>query len=84
MIAFILDAIEPLFSSYGTISVFLAGFLEEVIFFIPSSAVFLSSGFFMISPELTFWPALLQAFLKIGILTAAGVSLGSFLVYGLV
>ena len=67
---------ESLLANYGLIGIFLAGFLEEIIAIIPSSLVFLAAGALLVKSG--------GDILLFGILGAAGVTLGSFLIYALV
>lgn len=63
--------------------IFLVGFLEEVIFIIPSQLIFLGVGFFFIDPALPIGRELLVLVIKMSFWGALGVTLGSYLVYGL-
>lgn len=74
---------KQLLENYGSAAVFLLGVLEEVLFFIPSSAVFLAVGFLLINPQISFGMALGEVFLKMAVWGALGITLGSFFVYGL-
>ena len=76
--------LESLFDTYGLLAILLAGFLEEIIFFIPSSVVFLAAGFLAVEPGGDFLSALLATVIKVGLVGAIGVTLGSFVVYWLV
>ena len=68
---------------YGSLAVFIAGLVEEILFIIPSSPLFMAVGFFMIPASLSFWPALLMVLGKMAIWGALGITIGSFLIYGL-
>lgn len=68
--------------NYGILAVFLIGVIEEVFFIIPSSLIFLATGFFIIDPGLSFWPALGSVLFNITVWGALGVTVGSFFVYG--
>ena len=68
---------------YGSVAVFLSGIIEEILFVIPSSPLFMAVGFFMIPASLSFWPALLMVLTKMAIWGALGITIGSFLTYGL-
>ena len=68
---------------YGSLAVFLSGLVEEILFIIPSSPLFVAVGFFMIPASLSFWPALLMVLGKMAIWGALGITIGSFLIYGL-
>ena len=73
--------IESFLTVYGMVAVFLLGILEEIIFFIPMSILFVAAGFFIIDPELKFFQALFAAIWKISIPGALGVVLGGLLIY---
>ena len=68
---------------YGSLAVFLSGLVEEILFIIPSSPLFVAVGFFMIPASLSFWLALLMVLGKMAIWGALGITIGSFLIYGL-
>ena len=78
------ETLEIFIQTHGALAVFLVGILEEVLFVIPSSLVFLGSGFVLIPSTATFVTAFPYAVFKIGIPAAIGVTLGSLFVYGLV
>ena len=73
--------IESFLAVYGIAAVFLIGILEEIIFFIPMSILFVAAGFFIIDPELKLFQALFTAIWKISIPGALGVVLGGLLIY---
>ncbi len=74
---------QDFLTSYGSLAVFLSGLVEEIFFIIPSSPLFVAVGFFMIPASLSFWPALLMVLTKMAIWGALGITIGSFLIYGL-
>ncbi|MDO8584963.1 MAG: VTT domain-containing protein [bacterium] len=76
--------LRELIAAQGALGVFLIGILEEVVFIIPSSLVFLGAGFLLIAPEASFANAVFAALINIGIPAALGVTLGSFFIYGIV
>lgn len=76
--------LRELIAAHGALAVFGIGILEEVIFIIPSSLVFLGAGFLLIPPDVSFGSAVLQSLINIGIPASLGVTLGSFVIYGLV
>lgn len=78
------ETLRVLISTHGALAVFVAGILEEVIFIIPSSLVFLGAGFLLISPDASLWSAVFASFIKIGIPASLGVTIGSLFIYGLV
>lgn len=81
MIAGVVDYLDILINSFGVWGVLGASFLEEIIFFLPSPVVMISSGFFIlegpISPDFFF-----VLFIMIAIPYAIGVTVASFLFYG--
>lgn len=81
MIAEIVDYLDILINSFGVWGVLGASFLEEIIFFLPSPVVMISSGFFIlegpISPDFFF-----VLFIMIAVPYAIGVTVASFLFYG--
>lgn len=70
--------------AYGLAAVFLLGFIEEIVIFIPSSVVFVAIGFLLIDAKLGFFSAIVTAMSKIGTPGALGVTVGSLLIYWLV
>lgn len=79
-----LTIIESFLAAYGMAAIFLAGIVEEIIFFVPLSLTFIAAGFFVIEPQLKIVPALLTAFWKVSLPGAAGIVLGGLVIYGLV
>lgn len=75
--------IQSLLASYGMGAFFLLGFMEEVVFFIPSSLLFLALGFFAINETLSIQPAFFMAFGPIAFAGAFGVLCGAFFMYAL-
>lgn len=75
---------EALILAHGSLAVFFIGILEELIFILPSAAVFFAAGFFLIQESLPFSSALFSSFIKIGIPAGAGVAIGSLFIYGVV
>ncbi len=78
------EVLREVIAAHGALAVFAVGILEEVVFVIPSSLVFLGAGFLLIPPEATFFEAIFASLIKIGIPASLGVTLGSFFIYGLV
>lgn len=76
--------LRELIAAYGALAVFGIGILEEIVFVIPSSLVFLGAGFLLIAPDVSFGSAVFQSLFTIGIPASLGVTLGSFVIYGLV
>src|SRR3989344_1375194 len=83
MIQEIILFIQSFLVSYGTWAFFLLGFMEEVLFLIPSGLLFLAIGFFAIGGAMPFGSALALAFGPIAFAGSAGVLLGASLMYGL-
>lgn len=79
-----IEFLQQFIAEYGIFAVFITGLLEEVLFFIPSSLIFLAAGFFIIPPDVTPVIAVFYSLFYIGLPTALGVTLGAFPVYGLV
>ncbi len=79
----LLSLIEAWLANYGIIAVFLLGVLEEVLFIIPSSLMFLATGFFLIDHSLSFWAALASVLWKLSFWGALGITVGSFFIYGI-
>lgn len=81
MIAGVVEYLEILINSFGFLGVLGASFLEELIFFLPSPVVMISSGFFIlngpVSPDFFF-----VLFIMIAVPYAVGVTLASFIFYG--
>jgi membrane protein DedA with SNARE-associated domain len=84
MIDSYLRIIESFLTVYGIAAVFLSGIIEEVVFFIPLSLIFVATGFFIVGPELKIAPALLTAFWKVSLPGAIGIVFGGLVIYGLV
>ncbi len=68
----------------GAIAIFGIGVLEDFLFFVPSSLVFMGAGFALISQDLNFLSALWLTTIKIGVPASLGVTFGSIFIYGLV
>lgn len=75
--------IQNFLAQYGLPTLFFLGFLEEILFFIPSAFVFVALGFLMIDPQATALTAFAMALGQISLLTSLGVTLGAFCMYGL-
>lgn len=76
------DLFQQFLLRYGAAAVFGAGFLEEVVFIIPSSLVFLAAGFFLVDPGLPWGMAVLLIAVKVAFWGSLGVTFGSYVVYG--
>lgn len=79
-----LKLIESFLAVYGVTAVFLLGIAEEIIFFIPMSLLFVGAGFFLISPNLSFWPALAASFYAVALPATIGVLIGGLVIYWLI
>lgn len=83
MVADVLAFIEKLFQSYGAFGVFVASIIEEVIAPIPSSVVTMSAGFALIPPDASALAGSVALLFVVAIPSAAGMTIGSSVVYGL-
>lgn len=72
---------QSIVSRSGPLGVFLAALLEEIVFFIPSPVVPMAAGFFLLSPNIQLTEAVAQAFLRIALPVALGLTIGSLLPY---
>lgn len=75
--------IQSFLATYGIGAFFILGFMEEVVFFIPSSLLFLALGFFAIDAGLTPQSAFIVALSTIAFAAACGVLLGALIMYAL-
>lgn len=73
--------LTPLLEQYGALGVFLGAIVEEVIAPIPSTAVILFGGFFLVPPESTWLQAAGHVAWKVMIPASIGMSLGSLFPY---
>ncbi len=80
--SFSLESIYSFFVAYGSLGIFALGFLEEVIFFIPSAFLFLGFGALSIAPSASLGEAFARAFGEFALPGALGVLCGSFIIYG--
>ncbi len=69
--------------SYGAWSVFIGVIIESVIVPIPSPLIIMGAGFVLISPELSFFGALLPILLQIVLPGAVASTLGAYIGYGI-
>jgi membrane protein DedA with SNARE-associated domain len=74
-------ALTPLLEQYGALGVFLGAIIEEVIAPIPSTAVILFGGFFLIPAEATTLQAVRDVALKVMIPASVGMTIGSLFPY---
>lgn len=84
MLEALLHVIQSTMLAAGPLGVFFLAILQEVIPPIPSTLVTVSAGFVLLAGEpfslLTFW----HLFYAVGIPVAAGLTLGSLVIYGIV
>lgn len=83
MVDVLFGLIQQFISSYGIAAVFFVGFLEEVIFIIPSSLVFLAAGFFLVDAGLPLGAAISMIAIKVAWWGSLGVTIGSYAIYAL-
>ena len=69
--------------SYGAWSVFIGVIIESVIVPIPSPLIIMGAGFVLISPELSFFGAVLPILLQIVLPGAVASTLGAYIGYGI-
>ncbi len=82
MIAGIVEYLESIIGAFGVWGVFLAAFVEEVVAPLPSPLVMTASGFFLLEGPFSL-DLFLVLILLVAIPYAIGVTLGSFILYGL-
>jgi membrane protein DedA with SNARE-associated domain len=82
-VAGILNWIMESIRSYGAWSVFIGVIIESVIVPIPSPLIIMGAGFVLISPELSFFGALLPILLQIVLPGAVASTLGAYIGYGI-
>ncbi len=70
--------------AHGSIAIFLIGIAEDILFFIPSSLVFMGAGFVLVSRHVPWWEAIGIAMGKVGLPATLGVTFGAIFVYGAV
>lgn len=83
MIASLVQMVETLFQTYGAWGIFLASVLEEAIAPIPSALVMMGGGFSLLLGQPFSWLGLWHLLWLVAVPAAAGVALGSLVVYGL-
>jgi membrane protein DedA with SNARE-associated domain len=83
MIAALVHVVESLFQTYGAWGVFLASVIEEAVAPIPSALVMMGGGFGLLLGQPFSWYAVWQLLWLVAVPAAAGVALGSLVVYGL-
>jgi membrane protein DedA with SNARE-associated domain len=83
IVAGLLNWIMESIRSYGAWSVFIGVIIESVIVPIPSPLIIMGAGFVLISPELSFFGALLPILLQIVLPGAVASTLGAYIGYGI-
>jgi membrane protein DedA with SNARE-associated domain len=76
--------LEEFIITYGSWGIFFGSILEEIIAPIPSTAVIMGSSFFIMENSQISVQAFEKLFLYIALPAAAGVTIGSLLIYGIV
>lgn len=74
--------VEAFLAAYGVLAVFALGILEEILFFIPFSLLFVVAGFLLIDPAWSFWLAMAASLVRVALPATIGVTLGGLAVYG--
>ena len=83
MIEYFINLIEGILLPLGSVGVFSALFIQEIIVFIPSALVMLGAGFVFLSPLPFFSTAFFSAiFFKIVLPGTLGMTLGTLFLYG--
>lgn len=83
MIDSIIQSIQSLVTTYGAPGIFLGAFIEEVISVIPSAAVIMFSGFFVLGGSEINLSSVYKLFISVSLPVSFGLTIGSLLVYGL-
>lgn len=83
MISSLVAFLEDIIVAYGALGLFLAAFIEEVIAPIPSTLVMMTGGFFFLSGSPVTPDSLLLLFSKVALPIGFGLTLGSFVWYGI-
>jgi len=78
-----IGVVEVLIQSHGMLGVFLSAFIEEVVAPIPSGLVMMSAGYAFLSGEPVTFANFIYLFTRVAIPLSLGLTLGSYLVYGL-
>ena len=81
--AAILNWIMESIRSYGAWSVFIGVIIESVIVPIPSPLIIMGAGFVLISPQLSFFEALVPILLQIVLPGSVASTLGAYIGYGI-
>ncbi len=84
MLAELTVFLEKFIITYGSWGIFLGSILEEIIAPIPSTAVIMGSSFFIMKNSQISLQAFEMLLINIALPAAAGVTIGSLLIYGIV
>ncbi len=80
----VIQFLEAFIITYGSLGIFLGSILEEIIAPIPSTAVIMGSSFFIMENSQFSFQSFEKLFLYIALPAAAGVTIGSLVIYGIV
>ena len=83
MIDSIIQTIQTLVTTYGAFGIFLGALIEEVISVIPSAAVIMFSGFFVMGGLPIDTTSVYKLLISVSLPVALGLTLGSLLIYSL-
>ncbi|MDR0913186.1 MAG: VTT domain-containing protein [Methanobrevibacter sp.] len=75
--------LQSFFINYGSLGVFLGSIIEEIIAPIPSTLVILGSSMFMLAGQAININSVINLILNVSIPAAAGMTIGSLVIYGL-
>lgn len=81
MIENVLSVIERIVVEYGALGIFVGAVIEEVISIIPSAAVMMFAGFFVMAQDPLAVSSFLKFFLQVSLPIALGITLGSLFIY---
>jgi membrane protein DedA with SNARE-associated domain len=84
MLAELTTLIQNFIISYGSLGIFFASILEQIIAPIPSTAVIMGSSFFIMGNSPVSFFSLEKLFLYIALPVAFGVTIGALIIYGAV
>jgi membrane protein DedA with SNARE-associated domain len=79
-----LHLIERLIVTYGAVGVFVGAVFEEILSIIPSAAIIMFSGFFLMGGSSITIASIFKFILLVGLPVALGLTIGSLFVYGVV
>lgn len=84
MLAELTTLLQNFIISYGSLGIFFASILEQIIAPIPSTAVIMGSSFFIMGNSPVSFFSLEKLFLFIALPVAFGVTIGALIIYGVV